>query len=187
MRLVTVGGRPHSGTTWLARILAEACDGTTPVGGGRQSGGSGWRIVRTHSDPPADGSILVLMRRDPRDVLVSWHNRHGMVNPRGAALDLCATWTAMLDRWRAADAVETSYEALRTDGVAEVMRLALAVFGLELDDEAAARCLAAYQPENKNPRPVGAWRDDLEPGLARLIEREIGTRMEKEGYALGSI
>jgi hypothetical protein len=89
----------------------------------------------------------------------------------------------MLDRWRAVGPVETSYEALRSDGVAEVVRLAHGVFGREIDEGCALACLNAYRPK-REPRPVGAWRQDLSPGLARFIENTIGDRMEDEGYAV---
>ena len=179
-----VAGRPHSGTTWLVRILAEICDGSTPVGGGKKTASSNWRIERTHGEPQdRPYEIAILTRRDPRDILVSLCNRHPHQPPQKLAEDLCGAWAAMLDRWRAVVPVETSYEALRADGVAEVMRLARAVFGREIDGDFALACLNAYRPK-REPRPVGAWQQDLSPELARFIEGAIGDRMEDEGYAV---
>lgn len=184
MSIVTVAGHPHSGTTWLARILAEICDGATPVGGGKPTASTDWRVQRTHGEPGAEYGIAVLTRRDPRDVLVSLHNRHPHQPWAKLAADLVVQWPTTLDRWRAVGAIETSYEALVQDGEAEVIRLGLDVFGIGILQPYAQAYLQAYHPP-KGPRPVGAWREDLPPRWAYVIDSSLGVRMEAEGYALG--
>jgi hypothetical protein len=185
-RIAMVAGRPHSGTTWLARILAEICDGSTPVGGGKKTASSNWRIERTHGEPQdRPYEIAIFTKRDPRDILVSLCNRHPHRPPQKVAEDLCGAWPEMLDRWRVVGPIETSYETLRPDGVAEVMRLAREVFDREIDEGCALACLNAYRPK-RDPRPVGAWKQDLSPDLARFIENTIGDRIKDEGYAVGS-
>lgn len=180
-RLVTVAGRPHSGTTWLARILAEICGGATPVGGGRKYISSDWRVVRTHGEPGKQVWIAVLTKRDPRDVIVSVHHRHPHQAMAQIVDDVCGTWSVMLDRWREIKPIETSYEVLREYGIDEAVRLARAVFDITLSEVCAVACLNAYRPP-RGPRQVGAWKNDLAPEWAHIVSARLGDRLEREGY-----
>jgi hypothetical protein len=186
VKTLLVVGHPHSGTTWLCRALARACAGATPVGGGsKHAWGGVWRVIRTHSGP--DGVDLggidkvLLTRRDPRDVAQSLINRHPHQSPSRVVKKLCVQWPTTLDRWRPLADAETSYEAMRADGAGELRRLALALFEIELSEDNASVCLEDYRP-SRGPRAVGAWRNDLEPGLAEMIAERLGGRLKEEGY-----
>lgn len=187
MNLVTVAAKPKSGTTWLCWILAEICDGATPVGGGKKTATSGIRVQRTHSGPDKgmEYGVVVLTRRDPRDVVCSmkrsWPNKSHLEYSRG----LCKEWVPMLNAWRAFDPapIETSYEVLRLDGIAEVKRLAVEVFEKEINDAEAQRCLDTFKPK-RSPSNVGDWRMDLDLAAIELIHATLGDQMTVEGYAI---
>lgn len=186
VKTLLVVGHPHSGTTWLCRALARACDGATPVGGGsKHKWGGTWRVIRTHSGPAGidrkDFDKVVLTKRDPRDVAVSLINRHPHQSQESIVRALCKQWPETIARWRPMADTETSYEAMRADGVTELKRLALALFDIELPDEKALECLADYTP-GRSPRAVGAWRNDLDAGMAERIAQALGDRLEAEGY-----
>lgn len=176
VRVLTVVGHPHSGTTWLCRMLAEIVDGSTPVGGPGRKGDGYWRIQRTHGEPRSEP--VVLIARDPRDVLGSLRKRH----PR-RPVDKLVHGPALIERVRPMASAETRYEVLRADGVAEIQRLAKVLFGQDIDEAEAMQCLTVWQPA-REPRPVGAWRDDLGSALAREVEARIGDVMQEMGYAL---
>jgi hypothetical protein len=77
--------------------------------------------------------------------------------------------------------IETSYEAMRSDGVGQLQWLAWALFEYELTDEKAIECIVDYTP-SRSPRAVGAWRDDLDVTLAARIADALGDKLEAEGY-----
>lgn len=189
MNLVTVAGKPKSGTTWLCTILAEICDGATPVGNYKRKATSGWRVVRMHGGPRGldgiDHGIVVLTKRDPRDVVCSMKRTWVHKTHEHHALSVSQEWGPMLEVWRKHDPapVETSYEAIRADGVAEVQRLAREVFGMNIGEAEAIRCLEAYVPK-RPPTNVGDWQTDLDPAAVELLHTKLGDTMKAEGYAV---
>lgn len=204
-RWIFCGGMWRSGSTVQYQIAARLVEAHgvgrrlsyTPAASfadlakNEESGEPGVLVLKSHVCAPAMrdrleagvGSVLAC-HRDPRDLVVSQADKEGTAPAADWAVRTAMTAIEQYGSWRGPWPVyETTYESLRTDLFAEVVRTARAI-GLPADDGLAAEIAGALAPDAQRARlDAIAERDGwAEAGTSRvrfdpvelLNERHLG-------------
>lgn len=227
----TVCEFPKCGGTWLSQMLADALNLPFPrnrLPSLRPS------IMHGHYLHPWGMSNVVVLWRDPRDVVVSQYYHSYFVNElynrrlvqifrsempfdnyNDVRTNLPAfirrvyqnpirprfSYSQFIDNWhRRNDVVHTSYEALRTEPVAELQRVVVSLTGTTLDPhrakeiaEANSFARVAKRPPGKESKAsflrsgiAGGWVQSFSPAARRAMHEMAQKDLERLGYELDS-
>ena len=217
--IIWVVGCQKCGNTWLSRLIAEALD--CPIGGswredrqmfktppateGLDRPGKYW-IYQEHltEEPRYEGQKIVVINRDPRDVIVSTMYYWGTDSLMDAVVKIIYKWKYMADFWifqPRSDSYVT-YEQLKDDtgghlsriieeiGMEPVKRIDHVVKSQEFHNK------RKYVKEHGDSMPhgtplqmsllrkgvVGDWKNHFTQRTARVVHNELFDYMNLFGY-----
>lgn len=226
MKIIYVVGAPKSGNTWISRLLGDALN--SPIGGaihprsGTRSKPLASEGEKRHGDyiiyPEhmafdwSDGSTVVYIYRDPRDVIVSayyyWGNStmdHMVKVAIKGGWPYRGGWKPMMDLWYTQDNADflVSYEELLGDAYPVMYRI-LSGLGekihpknirtsienqsfskrTSMNDEQLDRLPYGRDVQKKLMRKgiVGDWKNHLNQDHCKFVHDECYELMNELGY-----
>jgi len=216
-----VVGFPRSGNVWVSRLLGDALQSTVAARDGKRSigdeglGRTGKYIIRQeHSDPSQfeEGEKIVLVIRDPRDVIVSAMHYWGIADIRKASQCVLqgewptpqvGGWIKLYNLWKVADYTHLiRYEDLWHDPKEE-LQFMLESLGEEcipnINQVIARQCFDARKrkaqqfghkmPYGKEVQMralrkgiIGDWTNHIDEESLEYVARHAGDLAEEFGY-----
>lgn len=194
---------PKSGVTWLVHLLSDLLDSPQQdIDGGAVIGAWGVRddggyVIRKSHDSYSAAyrrKNIVLLVRDPRDVIVSTFYYLRYPNIDRAVDEVTYDYEAWLQSWQGEYTVLTQYRWLRNQTDAELYRIATTVTGAAQDMRKVGEAVDRQRFENMQIQLhdshfmrkgiVGDWRNHLSDNQCQRVYSRLGGLMKGLGYEL---